>query len=183
MKKWFSRLGMNQRLAVLALALGTIALAARPAPGGAARVNAQELAADLQRGGTLGPQELADWIIKGTTDFRIVDVRDEAAFASYHIPGAENVPLASLADAGIGRNEKIVLCADEGTPTAQAWFILKAAGFRNVYALAGGIEGFRRALAGEPAQTAASSPKTDFKLPSLPAGGAKATAKKKKEGC
>jgi rhodanese-related sulfurtransferase len=184
MKKWLSRLGTNQRLAAIALMLGVIGVFARPMPGGAARIDAQDLAAELQHGGTVLPRELADWIIKGTTDFRIVDVRDEAAFAGYHIPGAENVPLAFLADAGIGRNEKVVVCADEGTPTAQAWFILKAMGFRHVYALGGGIAGWKRALSGEPAQAAAAAPKAEIQVPSLPSAGAKAPSpKKKKEGC
>ncbi len=183
MRNWFSRLGTNQRLAVLALALGLAAAFARPTPGWTVRVNAQELAADLQRGGTVRAQELADWIVKGTTEFRVIDLRDETAFAAYHIPGAENVPLASLADSGIGHNEKVVLCADDGTRTAQAWFVMKALGFRNVHILAGGLDGWKGQAASPSLPAATTTPKIDLQVPSLPAGGSKTGSKKKKEGC
>jgi len=161
MRKWFWTLGTNQRLALLALGLGIVAVFARPAPGATARVHPQDLAATLERGGTVQPMQLADWLIKGTTEFRLIDVRDEPAFASYHIPGAENVPLASVADAAIAHDEKVVLCSDDGTRTAQAWFVLKALGFGSVYVLAGGLDGWKRdvlfpalAEAGTPAERA-----------------------------
>ncbi len=146
MMKWISRLGTNQRLALVALVLGAGALFARPMAAGTVRVNAPELAAELQREAGIQPADLADRIIKGTTDFRLIDLRDEQAFASYHVPGAENVPLTALADSGIGHNEKIVLYSDDGTRSAQAWFVLAAQGFRSVSVLRGGLEGWKQGV-------------------------------------
>jgi hypothetical protein len=51
---------------------------------------------------------------------------------------------ASLADAGIAHNEQIVLCSDDATRSAQAWFLLQAQGFRSVCILDGGLDGWKR---------------------------------------
>ncbi len=186
MNKWLSGTGINRRLAVLALVLGAVAVFARPISGGAARVNPRELAAELQRGGTVSAKELAEWIVKGTTEFRVLDVRDESAFAAYHIPGAENIPVGSLADSGIAHDENVVLYADDGTRTAQAWFVMKAMGFRHVYALAGGLAGWTGQATGHPAtgpQPAATVAVPKIDVPAMPGGAVKAAPKKKKEGC
>ncbi len=185
MNKWLSGTGINRRLAVLALVLGAVAVFARPMSGGAARVNPRELAAELQRGGTVSAKELAEWIVKGTTEFRVLDVRDESAFAAYHIPGAENIPVGSLADSGIAHDENVVLYADDGTRTAQAWFVMKAMGFRNVYALGGGLAGWTGQSTGTAASSQPPAPVTapTIAVPSPPTGGVRAAPKKKKEGC
>jgi rhodanese-related sulfurtransferase len=88
----------------------------------------------------VGVEELADWIIAGRSDYRLVDLRGAAEFASYHIPTAENVPLAALPDYPFGRQEKIVLYSDGGIHSAQAWFLLQAKGYRGVYILRGGLD-------------------------------------------
>ncbi len=140
---WLARLGVNQRLAILALILGAVALLAHPQRG-LTRVDAQDLAAGLQQQTPIPPLELADWIVKGVSDYRLVDVRDPAAFAVYHLPGAENIGLASLGGADLAHNEKIVVYADDGAKTAQAWFVLRAYGYQSVYVLNGGVDGWKR---------------------------------------
>jgi rhodanese-related sulfurtransferase len=144
MTRWFSRLTLNQRLALLAVVLGLVAVFAQPTRGGRVRIDPMELALGVQRDADhVRPQDLADWIIAGRSDYRLVDARDERSFAAYHVPTAENLPLASLAAADLGRNEKVVVYADGELQTAQAWFVLKAAGYSGVHVLDGGLAGWK----------------------------------------
>ena len=56
---------------------------------------------------------------------------------------AENVPLASLTPDFAAHNEKIILCSDDGTQAAKAWFLLEAQGYRFVYSLDGGMRAWQ----------------------------------------
>jgi hypothetical protein len=144
MMRWLSRLSTNQRLALVAFMLGLVAVFARPTQGGSVTLSPQELAVIVQKEvDHVRPLELADWIIKGRVDYRLIDLRDEQAFAAYHIPGAENIQLAALPSSDLARNEKVVLYSDGGIHAAQAWFLLRAKGFRAVYMLFGGLDGWK----------------------------------------
>lgn len=72
---------------------------------------------------------------------RIVDVRTASEHAMARIPGSENIPLSSFADASKSWDpaEPIVLYCATGNRSAEAAEMLQAAGFDNVYDLAGGI--------------------------------------------
>ena len=85
-------------------------------------------------------RELAAWIIESRADYRLVDLRTEAEFAQYHIPTALSIPMSVLTDAGLGRQEKIVLYSEGGIHSAQAWMLLKAQGYKSVYMLKGGLD-------------------------------------------
>lgn len=141
MRKWLSALTLNQKLAVLASALGAIAIGARPYAGDTVRIDTRELASIVTRDADQVPAlELADWILAARSDYRLIDVRNEQAYATYHIPGAERAPVAALPDDPLARNEKIVLYSDDGVQAAQAWFLLKARGYAGVYILQGGLD-------------------------------------------
>jgi hypothetical protein len=139
-----SKLPLNQRLGGLALALGALAVFANVAPGHNVTLNARELLTGVERQEDhVTPAELAGWIIEGRSDYRLVDVRDEKAFAEYHIPTAENVPLATVVDGTLGRTEKIVLYGDGGIHAAQAWMVLKGKGYTRVYTLLEGLDAWK----------------------------------------
>jgi rhodanese-related sulfurtransferase len=137
------RFSTNQILGFAALGLGVLALAGNPYQGHSVHVDAKELATIV---GTevdhVTPKELADWIIRGATDYRLIDLRRPEEYAQYHIPTAEEVPIARLPDYPLGRNEKIVLYSEGGIHSAQAWFLLKAQRFAGAYILLGGLEGW-----------------------------------------
>jgi rhodanese-related sulfurtransferase len=140
MGRWGSGLSLNQKLAVAAVALGAVAVAATPHPGGRVTLDARELALVVSRGADrVAAPELAAWIVEGRGDYRLIDLRAETEFAQYHIPGAVNLPLAGLMDAGLGRQEKLVLYSDGGIQSAQAWMLLRAQGFVGAYMLDGGL--------------------------------------------
>lgn len=134
----------NRVLAAAALGLGLLATLGRPAQGHKVTLDTQELAAIVEsKVDHVSARELADWIVQGRADFRLIDLRDEAAFAAYHIPDAELVPLTQLPEYGLGRNEKIVLYSDGGIHSAQAWMLLRAQEYTGVYMLFGGLDAWK----------------------------------------
>ena len=149
---------LNRGLAVAALLLGVVAVAGNPYRGSTVRLDTQELATIV--GSTVDHvtvQELADWIIQGRTDYRLIDLRSEAEYAAYHIPTAENVPVARLPGYGLGRNERIVLYSEGGIHSAQAWFLLRAQKYPGAYILFGGLEAWRDEVLYPSAPAAATS--------------------------
>lgn len=141
---FFRRLTTNQRLAALALLLGVVAIAATPTRGGRSTIDSREMAALMARSvDRVQPRALADWIIQGRADYRLIDLREAAAFAAgARIPSAENIPVSALPDAGLLPDEKILLVADDEAKAAQAWFLLTAQGYNGVAIVRGGLRGW-----------------------------------------
>jgi rhodanese-related sulfurtransferase/uncharacterized membrane protein YedE/YeeE len=146
-----SLIGRPWRLtSVRVLALGLIAagfvasVAGDPYRGSHATIDTKSLELRVARGAdSIQPADLASWIIQGRNDFTLVDLRPEKDFAAYHIPTAQNLPLASLTPDFAAHNQKIVLCSDDGIQAAKAWFLLEAQGFRSVYSLNGGMRAWQ----------------------------------------
>ncbi len=134
----------NRALAAAALVLGVAALAGNPYHGHTVTMNTQDLATIVaSKVDHVTATELADWIIQNRSDYRLIDVREPAEFAADHIPTAENVPITDLPDAGLGRNEKIVLVSEGGIHSAQAWMLLRAQKYTGVYILFGGLDAWK----------------------------------------
>lgn len=135
----------EKKLGAAALLLGAVALFGNPYRGtGVVTLDTRELAAIVQ--GELDHvtvAELADWIVLGRTDYRLIDLRDDDAYAAYHIPTAEPAPISALPDYPLRRNERIVLYSDGGIHAAQGWFLLKAEGFHGVSFLLGGLDAWK----------------------------------------
>jgi len=144
MRRLISTLSLNQKLAAAALALGALAVFANVTPGPLVTVHAKELLTSVERREDhVTPQQLAAWIVEGRGDYRLVDVRDEQAFAEYHIPGAESVPLATVADGALSRGDKVVLYGEGGIHAAQAWMVLRGLGYPRVYTLLEGLSAWK----------------------------------------
>lgn len=137
-----NRWTIQSRLALAAFALGALAIAGNPyGGGGKVTIHPQELAALVHdEVDHVTVNQLADWIVQGRSDYRLIDLRDPQAFAAYHIPTAENLPLTDVPGDALARNEKIVLYSDGGIHSAQAWFLLKAEGYDASYILLGGLD-------------------------------------------
>jgi rhodanese-related sulfurtransferase len=145
MKLNLKKMGRNAKLGLLACLLGLIAaFAGNPYKGTRVTIDATDLAGIVQREvDHINPVDLADWIVKGQSDYRLIDLRSKAEYDQYHIPSAESVPLAGLPDYGLGRSEKIVLYSEGGIHSAQAWFLLKAMDYKSVYMLRGGLDDWK----------------------------------------
>ena len=132
---------LNSKLALVAVGLGALAIAGNPYGGHQVTIDTRELATIVQSEvDHITAEELAGWIIRGDTDYRLIDLREPGAYAEYHIPTAENVPITNLEDYPIYRNERIVLYSDGGIHSAQAWFLLRARQYRGAYILLGGLD-------------------------------------------
>ena len=142
MKKLFKKFSIQGKLGILAVILGFFAIfAGSPYKNSSVSINSKELALIVEKEvDHITAEELADWIIKAKADYKLIDLRDEKSFEEYHIPGAFNKKITELNDGELFRNEKIILYSDGGIHAAQAWFLLKARGFKSVYTLLGGIE-------------------------------------------
>jgi rhodanese-related sulfurtransferase len=124
---------MHQWLAVLAGALGALALAAgEPYPAG--RATAAE-----GDGSYVTAVDLARWIREPKAGLRVLDVRAESEFAAYHIPGAEHVPLAELRRREWSRDSIVVLYAEDDARAARASRVIRARGAVTIHVLRGGL--------------------------------------------
>lgn len=135
---------LNRKLAIVAVALGTLALFAQPHRGPFVKLDARELASVVEAEvDHVTAPELAAWIVEGRADYRLLDLRSPQEYAAYHVPTAENVPLTGLADYPLLRNEKIVLYSEGGIHSAQAWMLLRAQGYDAVYMVRGGLDAWK----------------------------------------
>ena len=58
-------------------------------------------------------------------------------------PAPKTFRWPTLPDYGLERNEKIILYSEGGIHSAQAWFLLKAMGYKSVYMLRGGLDDWK----------------------------------------
>ena len=87
--------------------------------------------------------ELADWIIQGTQDYLLVDIRSAEDYETSHIQGAINIPVITLFSNGqinqLPKEKIVVLYSNANIRSAQAATALRLAGL-NAYVLLGGYE-------------------------------------------
>jgi thiosulfate/3-mercaptopyruvate sulfurtransferase len=91
------------------------------------------------------PEELADRLLRGDPDLLVVDIRPAAEYQAFHLRGAVHIPLNQLAEAlAPHRNRGLIVLYSNGmTHPAQARDSLVRQGYRNVYLLTDGLQGFR----------------------------------------
>jgi 3-mercaptopyruvate sulfurtransferase SseA len=150
----------NRRLALVLLlaALGTFLLKG-PAPLPSAQAAGQETAppavsipetglyAEVAEGRDhADPETLAELLMAGSNEVQVIDLRSPEEFVAFHIRGARNVPLEQLAGGSdrVPRNKLVILYSNGTTHAAQAWLMLRGAGFENIRVLTDGILGFWR---------------------------------------
>lgn len=130
--------GIALVLGVAAAFVGTPSPAPEPARG--ARVDVGALARQIDREEDhVTALELAAWIRDRKPGLRVLDVRSDTEFAAYHVPSAARLPLAAIDTLRPRAGETLVLYSEGGAHAAQAWVLLRAAGFDRVYFLRGGL--------------------------------------------
>ncbi len=90
------------------------------------------------------PEELADALYNGDPNFIVIDVRPANEYKRFHIRGAKNVELPDL-PAFMQKQDKaakVVLYSNGMTHPAQARDALYRQGYRNVFILTDGLNGF-----------------------------------------
>ncbi len=108
-------------------------------------IDGREMALLMQKGvDRVDVRTLAGWIIESRSDIRVIDLREPAAFAAGpRIPSAENIPVAALPDAGLDRSERLLLVSDDEARAAQAWFLLRAEGYKGAAIVRGGLRAWQ----------------------------------------
>jgi len=150
---------INMKLGALALILGIIAVfIGDPAEGSKVSFDAKEISMITQnKSDAVNPQDIADWLVQGRMDYILVDVSSKEAFDKLHIPGAVCMSMNTLQSAELPRNEKIILYSDDDSKTAQAWMMLKAMKYPDVYRVDGGLKGWSSNILNPNISSAASS--------------------------
>jgi rhodanese-related sulfurtransferase/rubrerythrin len=79
----------------------------------------------------------------------LLDVREEAEYAAFHLPGATLVPLSELSDRveDLDSGRRIIVYCKRGKRSHAAAVMLREAGFPDVASMEGGIEVWRGAQA------------------------------------
>jgi len=144
--KKFADLPPRKRIGLLAILFGVIAIfIGEPTTATKATINTKEIALLSDKDiSEVNAIELADWIIKGKYDYRLVDLRNKDEFDKYNIPSSECTPVNQLLDSGLMRNEKIVVYGNSERTASKAWFLLKAANYKSVSILKGGLESWKK---------------------------------------
>lgn len=145
MLKIYASLPPRKRIGILAIILGIIAaIIGNPTNSTSTSVNIKELSMVAgDNVNTVTVTELADWIIQGKMDYRLIDLRSQDTFDEYNIPTSECVSMSSLTKSDLKRNEKLFLYSEDNIVASQAWFILKADGFKSVSILDKGMEAWK----------------------------------------
>ncbi len=148
MLEWFASLPVRKRVGILAVVLGVIAIfLGDPYNKAVTKVNLKNIAsASLESSAVISPEELADWIIKGKVDYRLIDLRPEDEYNEYNIPSSENISPIKILESDLMRNEKIILYSNDNIAAAKVWFILKAKDYKSVYILKGGMNAWKNEI-------------------------------------
>lgn len=88
--------------------------------------------------------EIADMLVQKDPSLQLIDVRSQAEFEKFSLPGAINVPLSDILsadnidilDQGIKMN---VLYSNGNLKSNEAWMITRQLGFENNFVLQGGL--------------------------------------------
>ena len=130
---------VHRALAAMAgiLALGAAA-AGSPHAGGEAGLIRLTRAAERGEG-SLDAVQLGEWIKDRKPGLRVIDLRDEALFTDFHLPGAERLDSGGLASLVPVPGETVVLYGDVDMSAAAAWAVLRSREAQGVRHLSGGV--------------------------------------------
>lgn len=112
------------------------------------------------------PDYIADMLVNKDPSLRLIDVRNEAAFEKYSLPGAMNIPLNNiLSDEWrdyVDQDVKMNVFYSNGTPDAEkAWILTRQLGYNNNYVLQGGLNFWTETII-NPEEPASTSPNEEI---------------------
>ena len=133
---------IRQALAATAIVLAVLAAIVgspvAPAPM-AARASGTDAGATALVARHIGAIQLAAWIREGARDVRVLDLRSDSAYESFHVPLAQPADFSQLDTIASQRKTTVVLYSDDDVRDAQAWANVAARGHPDVYVLSGGM--------------------------------------------
>ena len=90
----------------------------------------------------INPEQFADSLIARKQNLRVIDLRSFESFEKYHIPTSSNFNLAGLNFASLNKNDMIVFYSGRDNDSKTVQYEFEKKGFKNVYFLKGGIDGW-----------------------------------------
>jgi rhodanese-related sulfurtransferase len=109
------------------------------------KANPQQILAEMKDGSQLVTTDVvADMLVKKDPSLQLIDIRSQAEFEQFHLPGAINVPMDNLLSeensAFFDQDVKMNVLYGNGTTAAsQAWMLLRQQGYKSLYILQGGV--------------------------------------------
>lgn len=75
----------------------------------------------------------------------IVDVRESSEYKAGHIPRARHIPLGQLVQRlrEVSKDRTVVVVCQSGNRSSRACELLSEAGYKNVYNMSGGMNGWK----------------------------------------
>jgi rhodanese-related sulfurtransferase len=130
----------------LALTIGVIILFLPPLKGKSLfEQDATRLTdSQLREEQTISSDEFAFLLIRDPGQLQIIDVRDPEMFATFHLPGSENIPLElithrTFSEVFRDQGKRTVLISNGGTEAVKAQVLLARMGVSHVVVLQGGL--------------------------------------------
>ncbi|RUT72993.1 rhodanese-like domain-containing protein [Ancylomarina longa] len=138
---------MNMRLimASVFIPLGVIIAAVPENTTKQYKLDAVELLNEVTDGTQfVSTDEIADMLVQKDPSLQLIDVRSQAEFEKFSLPGAINIPLSAILS---GDNEDIldqgvkmnVFYSNGNLKSNEAWMITRQLGFENNFVLQGGL--------------------------------------------
>lgn len=109
------------------------------------KLTAEELLEEVREGTQfVSSDEIADLLVQKDPSLQLIDVRSQAEFEKYSLPGSINIPISDLLseewsdylDQGVKMN---VFYSNGNLKANEAWMITRQLGYENNYALQGGL--------------------------------------------
>ena len=139
---------LNARLALIALALGFLALlAGESSPRATSLSEIRRMAYMIEnRLDHIEAGRLASIVASESRGYRLIDLRDSSEYAAGHISGAVNMSLDSLVVSEFLPADTVILYSEGGIHAAQGMYLLWLRGHTAVLTLRGGMESWRDAF-------------------------------------
>ena len=151
---------------MLVLAVGTLFLRRDDEP---KQIAPEELLQEIiQPTRYVTTDQVAKMIIQGDPSLLMVDVRPEAEYAEYALPGSLNIPLEDLLNDGnlsyFGvPGVKVVFISNDDIRADQTWVLTKRLGIDGTYVMKGGLNCWMETII-DPSKPNADAPSVDHEL-------------------
>jgi len=132
-------------LSIVLVCLGFVAAILPQKKNSSMELDAQQLLNEIQlENYIISIDEMANAMINNDPEYQLIDVRTEAEYKTYSLPGSLNIPFANLFDEEwapyidqVAR--KNVFYCNGTTLASEAWMLTRQKGFQNNYILRGGL--------------------------------------------
>ena len=132
-------------LSIVLVCLGLVAAILPQKRNSSLELDAQQLLNEIQlENYVISVDEMANAIINNDPEYQLIDLRSEAEYKAYSLPGALNIPYDSLVSETwapyidqIAR--KNVFFSNGTTLSSEAWMLTRQKGIKNNYILRGGL--------------------------------------------